>query len=83
MFKKLLLVTCAVTLLAACEADDPKNVTDKYKLPPELAHCQIYRVDNGGGAMRVVVCPNSTTSTQYTSGKTTQNNSVYFEGETL
>lgn len=84
MFKKTLLVACAVLFITGCDAQNPKNVSEFYKLPDELSHCGIYRIDgNRNPVMRVVVCPNSTTTTQYKSGKTTVNNSVYFDGDIL
>ena len=45
-------------------------------LPDELKDCKFYRVSNGEISMRVVRCPNSTTSTTYTSGKTTRTDVV-------
>ena len=39
-------------------------------VPDGLKDCQIYKLKNGGGAvLRVVRCPNSSTSTTYPVGK--------------
>lgn len=45
-------------------------------LPDELKDCKFYLVSNGPISMRVVRCPNSATSTTYTSGKTTRTDVV-------
>lgn len=45
-------------------------------LPDELKDCKFYHVSNGEISMRIVRCPNSATSTTYTSGKTTRTDVV-------
>lgn len=60
-----------LVLLAGCsyEADRPREV--HYDLPEELKNCKVYRVDANGTEnpiLRVVVCPNATTSTQHNQG---------------
>lgn len=46
-------------------------------LPEGLKDCKFYRLDySNGGGMTVVRCPHSSTTTSYTSGKTTVNNTI-------
>lgn len=53
------------------------EATDNYLLPFELQDCKVYYLSNsGGGSITVVRCPNSSTSTNYSSGKAKVNTNV-------
>lgn len=41
-------------------------------LPDELKDCKFYHIQHKGNFMKVVRCPNSSTSVSYKSGKTNQ-----------
>jgi hypothetical protein len=76
---KNLFILSLIVLLSGCEADY-ETKTDSYKLPPELADCSVYQLsDKVGSAMKVVRCPNATTSSTYRSGKATKS-SVVIDG---
>lgn len=69
--KKIITIILCVFLLTGC---DPKSTdtTSTYKLPPQLSNCKVFQLTNShGGIVTALVCPNSTTSTTYSSGKTT------------
>lgn len=57
-------------VLSACTPS--ANEVSYPVLPDELKDCKFFRVDNGGFPIRVVRCPNSTTSATFQSGKTTK-----------
>lgn len=50
-----------------------KEATPNYELPREMSDCRIYEVcyTDGNDCIIAVRCPNSTTSTTYTVGKST------------
>lgn len=70
--KKIILVS--LLLMVGCEA----KTTEKrnFILPEGMEDCKIYDMHNGSYAITVVRCPNSSTSTSYSCGKTTCNASV-------
>lgn len=72
--KKLTVAVTVVTaaLLTGCDSNT-SSITHRYVLPPELSKCKIYDMSNGTNSIKVVHCPNSTTTTSYRSGKTHKN----------
>lgn len=75
--KSLLIISVAMTI-GGCSRE-LKEMTDEFKLPPELSHCSIHKMSNGGlnnVYLYAVNCPNSTTSTTR-SGKHPTRISVY------
>lgn len=69
-------------VLVGCTDPGYKNVTSDYaSLPEELKDCQFYRVNDRTSMLRVVRCPNSTTSTTYQSGRQ-KRTSVVIDGVT-
>lgn len=70
---KVCLATAALLALAACDTQQAVKHTVDLKQVRGLEDCTYYVVDPGGisGQMRVIRCPNSTTSTRYNQGKTT------------
>lgn len=72
-------LAAAAIILAGCNPNyQPLSMP---VLPDELKDCKFYWITNGDITMRVVRCPNSTTSTTYTSGKTTKTD-VIIDGVT-
>lgn len=58
-------------LLIGC-TPETTDQSGKYILNNELADCKIFNMRSSGGiTITVARCPNSTTSTTYSSGKTT------------
>ena len=72
IFVGVLMMTSA--LLTSCAEHNPVAEAEQYALPDGLKDCKVYVVtkQNGGGKMKVLRCPNSSTTTSYQSGKTTQ-----------
>lgn len=67
--KKVLLVI-SILFIAACSPS--AEVLNFPVLPAELKDCKFYRVSDGNlYSLRIVRCPNSTTATTYSEGKTT------------
>ena len=67
---RLLLTLILTTLIGGCS----NSASEEYYpiKPPELKDCKIYRLNNDNGArITIARCPNSTTTTNYQSGKTT------------
>lgn len=59
---KMFSLLIVISALVGCEANT-KETTSMWELPPELSHCKFYRMTSeNGSTMRVVVCPNSTTT---------------------
>lgn len=66
--KLLILLLCG--LLAACS--ETSREIKFLAMPPELADCKVFRVENSGGyTMTVARCPHSTTTTEVQQGKIT------------
>lgn len=61
----------ACSLLAGCDAEY-KDKSRSYQMPPGMEHCKVYRLEGEGGNrnLTAVVCKNSTTSVNYSEGKT-------------
>lgn len=77
---KKLIVILGVLMLAGCY--DRARIVNFPAMPPELADCKVYAINNTNGEhITVMRCPNSTTSTNYSSGKTTRS-TVVIDGET-
>lgn len=59
-----------VIFLAGCEPSTSR-IDYEYRLPEELKDCEIYSLNTGdlGGSLKVVRCPNSTTTSRYMEGK--------------
>lgn len=68
--KATVLILMAVALAACSPGYEEKHYT---VLPAELKDCKFYEVSNGGSAIKVVRCPNSQTTTNWTqsTGKST------------
>lgn len=65
----------AIMLLGGCSEAGVYSTSydDIIKKEKALSGCSVYSVSNGNGSNIIIVrCPNSTTSTTYKSGKTTQ-----------
>ena len=72
-----ILLILASLLLISCSVE-PENVRSKYKLPPELSSCNVFKI-RGPETIYVVKCEGkSTTSSKYSyrSGKHTTNVNV-------
>ena len=65
-----ILAIAAALLLSACSPQ--YRTLDFPLLPEELKDCKFFVVSNGTAEMRVVRCPNSSTTTQYRQGKVTR-----------
>lgn len=67
-------LAAAAVVLAGCSPN--YNSLSMPVLPDELKDCKFYIVTDGIRELRVVRCPNSTTSTTYSSGKTSRTDVV-------
>lgn len=77
---KSLITAAFVVVLTAC-SNGYEQLTYPV-VPDELKDCKFYSISNSsGGNLRVVRCPNSQTSTTYSTGKT-QTTSVVIDGVT-
>jgi hypothetical protein len=69
--KRILVVLAATAALVGCGEPGAKPIPFSV-LPPELADCTFHHIiGDQGHSLKVVRCPNSTTSTTYSQGKTT------------
>lgn len=67
---KILIVSLLSISLLGCTKESEEE-TEMYSLPKELSDCKVYFVDSSlRPNLTVVRCNNSTTTTQYRSGKT-------------
>ena len=68
---KLILTIASVLVLTACDVEPyNKELTQTYPLPDGLEDCKIYYLQNkSGNSLKVVRCPNSSTTTQWQAGK--------------
>lgn len=72
-------ILLSLVVLSGCERSTSER-TDDFILPEGLKHCKIYKLSNGISHMKVVHCPNSTTSTTHSCGKNcTAHNTVISE----
>jgi hypothetical protein len=71
---------CLAALSAVFLAGCGQSVSSlDYPVPEELKDCAFYKLTNGADAIKVVRCPNSTTSVTYRDGKHDQT-SVVIDG---
>lgn len=74
--KSLFIVSITLSMIA-CEEPRTNNVTENYKMPPELADCNIYQMVGYDKPLYVVACPGYvSTHWDSPSGKATVRNSV-------
>jgi intein/homing endonuclease len=68
--KKIILILITLVSFMAC-SKKTQEYTDSFLLPEELKDCKIFwmRGENVG-SMKIVRCPNSSTTTSYEDGKT-------------
>lgn len=66
--KKIVLMFVLLLTVVGCSPSS-KELVD-YPLPSDLKDCKIYEISNGSSRIKIVRCPNSTTSTTYQAGKT-------------
>lgn len=78
--KKLLIIASIALAITGC-TPSAKDISEQYTLPEELSDCTITYLQGKYTYLNVVRCPNSTTSTTYPVGKTT-NTTVVIDGET-
>lgn len=78
--KKLLIIASIALAIIGC-TPSAKDISEQYTLPEELSDCTITYLQGKYTYLNVVRCPNSTTSTTYRVGKTTQT-TVVIDGET-
>jgi hypothetical protein len=78
--KKLLIIASIALAIIGC-TPSAKDISEQYTLPEELSDCTITYLQGKYTYLNVVRCPNSTTSTTYPVGKTTQT-TVVIDGET-
>ena len=71
-------IIIAALLIAGC-TPETKEISSNYVLPKGLEDCQIYEMSATTARLYVVRCPNSTTNTTTTSGKTTNSVSTIKE----
>lgn len=81
IMKKSLFVLSLVLVLTGC-SKETKNITEKFILPDGLKDCQVYFLQSSAiNHIQVVRCPNSDTTTSYSSGKTRRSVTVVEEKE--
>lgn len=79
--KKLLTITFIAIAFYGC-TPSAEDISEQYTMPEELKDCTITQLRNAKLMhLNVVRCPNSSTSTTYPVGKTT-NTTVIIDGET-
>lgn len=77
---KKFLILAATVLMVGCEPSNETR-TDEFKLPDYLSDCTITKlVDKNTAIFTVVRCPNSSTSTTYMNGRSSQT-SVVIDGQ--
>lgn len=71
-FIKTTVVAIALLTLVGCHPAGYVETTGEFTVVPEaLKDCGFYEIWSEGSYLRIVRCPNSTTSTTYSSGKST------------
>lgn len=78
--KKLLTIAFIAIAFYGC-TPSAKDISEQYTIPEELKDCTITYLQGKYTYLNVVRCHNSTTSTTYPVGKTTQT-TVVIDGET-
>lgn len=67
--RKQVVITCLALALIGCQPHS-REATREYKLPKELEHCTVHKIDNGKlTQLHVVYCPNKTTTATVMGGK--------------
>lgn len=75
--RKLLALT-TLLILTACTPHTQQ--TYDFVLPQELSHCKVYQMsDSSANRIRVVHCPNASTTTAHMSGKVMTSTTVISE----
>lgn len=64
--KKVLLAIALITLVGC---DSSARQYNPEVIPPGLADCKFFKMNDKGNFMRIVRCPNSSTSAAYKNGK--------------
>ena len=67
--KKLIIAFLMVGFIG-CEKST-EEISGTFNMPEELKDCKMYSLSNGVSSVKVVRCPQSSTSTTYNCGKTT------------
>lgn len=81
MKKSFFVIMSLVLVLTGC-SKETKNITEKFILPDGLKDCQVYFLQSSAiNHIKVVRCPNSDTTTSYSSGKTRRSVTVVEEKE--
>lgn len=63
-------------LLSGC-AKTVEDISDEFLLPKELKDCRVYNLQASNlSTIKVVRCPQSTTTLNYLSGKNTQTSAI-------
>lgn len=57
-------VLCILAAMYGCEPSH--QPLKEYALPPEMKDCKVHLISDGNKELYVVVCPNSVTSTNWT-----------------
>lgn len=81
--KKILITLLAVIALSGCEPSAREVIPEV--IPKELQDCRLYELKNRAGEyMKIMRCPNSTTSTNYTTGgkSKTHHTDIVIDGTT-
>lgn len=81
--KKILAIVLAVVALSGCEPSAKEVVMEV--MPKALEDCNVYEIkDRYNVTIRVMRCPNSTTSTNYTTGGKSKKHhtNIVIDGET-
>lgn len=75
--RKLVILTTLLTL-TACTPHTQQ--TYDFVLPPELSHCRVYKMsDRSVNVIRVVHCPNASTTTAHMIGKVMTSTTIVSE----
>lgn len=72
--KRISLILLTIFALAGCESRTTE--LHDFILPEGLKDCKIYFMTNGVNHVTITRCPNSSTSTEYKTGKTTSSSAV-------
>ena len=78
--KSKLIVLLSALLLTACEPSS-REVTYSA-MPEDLKDCKAYSISESGSYVKVMRCPNSSTSLTYHEGKSIRHTSVIEDNQT-
>lgn len=74
--KKLIVIGLLTIGLFGCEKTS-EDISTNFILPEGLEDCSVFKINGGDGdQLKIVRCPNSSTSSTYRSGKVTRTNVV-------